>query len=183
MQENSSPLGLTAPQAPAPQRVGWSFLLAHPAHFIALGAGAGLAPWAPGTIGTLWAWATFLLLQPHLSAPAWAVLILATTALGWWACTVTARHLQAPDSGQIVIDEIVAFWLVLWLISPAGFWAQLLAFVLFRGFDSLKFGPMRWADQRFKGFGARGGFGILLDDFAAALCTLLVLALWRFGGG
>ena len=25
-----------------------------------------------------------------------------------------------------------------------------------------------------------GGFGILLDDFAAALCTLLVIALWKY---
>ena len=68
----------------------------------------------------------------------------------------------------------------LWLIAPAGFWLQLAAFGLFRFFDAVKLGPMAWADQRFKGFGARGGFGILLDDFAAALCTLLVIALWRF---
>jgi len=37
-----------------------------------------------------------------------------------------------------------------------------------------------WADQMFKGFGPRGGFGILFDDFVAAFCTLLVIALWRF---
>ena len=29
------------------------FLLQHPAHFIALGFGSGLAPKAPGTFGTL----------------------------------------------------------------------------------------------------------------------------------
>ena len=28
--------------------------------------------------------------------------------------------------------------------------------------------------------GARGAFGILFDDFVAAFCTLLVMALWRF---
>ena len=37
-----------------------------------------------------------------------------------------------------------------------------------------------WADRQFKGLGARGGFGILFDDFLAAFCTLLVIALWRF---
>ncbi|WP_300650902.1 phosphatidylglycerophosphatase A [Hydrogenophaga sp.] len=158
----------------------WAFLLSHPAHFIALGAGAGLTRFAPGTVGTLWAWASFLLLQPLMSVPAWAVLIGVGTLVGWWACTVTARHMRIADSGHIVWDEVVAFWLVLWLIAPAGFWAQLVAFVLFRFFDAVKFGPMAWADQTFKGFGPRGGFGILLDDFAAALCTLLVIALWRF---
>ena len=47
-------------------------------------------------------------------------------------------------------------------------------------FDAVKIGPMAWADRTFKGFGPRGGFGILLDDFAAALCTLLVIALWKY---
>ena len=159
----------------------WGFLLSHPAHFIALGAGAGLSRFAPGTVGTLWAWASYLLLQPLMSTPTvWALLIGAGTLVGWWACTVTAQHMRVADSGHIVWDEVVAFWLVLWLIAPAGFWAQLVAFVLFRFFDAVKFGPMAWADRTFKGFGPRGGFGILLDDFAAALCTLLVIAIWRF---
>ena len=158
----------------------WAFALSHPAHFIALGAGSGLPRVAPGTVGTLWAWAVFLLLQPLLSDLGWAVLIAAFTLVGWWASTVTARHMGIADSGHIVIDEIVAFWLVLWLVMPAGFGAQIAAFALFRLCDSVKVGPLAWADRAFKGFGPRGGFGILLDDFAAALCTLLVIAFWRF---
>jgi phosphatidylglycerophosphatase A len=54
-----------------------------------------------------------------------------------------------------------------------------MAFVLFRYFDIAKPGPVRWADQTFKGFGWRGGWGILFDDFVAAFCTLLVISLWR----
>ncbi|MDP2741847.1 MAG: phosphatidylglycerophosphatase A [Hydrogenophaga sp.] len=158
----------------------WAFTLAHPAHFIALGAGSGLPRVAPGTVGTLWAWAVFLLLQPWLNDTGWGVLIGVGTLVGWWACTVTARHMRMADSGHIVIDEIIAFWLVLWLVMPTGFWGQLVAFVLFRLFDAVKFGPMAWADKAFKGFGPRGGFGIMLDDFAAALCTLLVIAAWKF---
>ena len=34
------------------------FMKRHPAHVIALGFGAGLSLWAPGTVGTLWAWAS-----------------------------------------------------------------------------------------------------------------------------
>ena len=95
------------------------------------------------------------------------------------ACTVTARNLGVSDPGNIVWDEIVAFWLVLWLLLPAGFWAQFWAFVLFRFFDAAKPGPVGWADKSFKGFGWRGGFGIMFDDLVAAFCTLLVIALWR----
>lgn len=154
------------------------FMLAHPAHFVALGAGSGLAPVAPGTVGTLWAWLTFLLLDLFLSPAALGLVIAAALLLGWWACTVTAQNMGVADSGHIVWDEVVAFWIVLWLVLPAGLGMQLAAFALFRFFDAVKWGPVAWADRHFKGLGPRGGFGILLDDLLAAFCTLLVLAAW-----
>lgn len=166
----------------APRRADRVFLLAHPAHLIALGFGSGLAPKAPGTFGTLWAWASFWLLQQLLLPAGLALVVALSVPLGWWACTLTARHLGVADPGCIVWDEISAFWLVLWLALPMGWWGQLAAFALFRFFDAAKPGPVRWADQQFKGFGWRGGWGILFDDYVAAFCTLLVLALWRFWG-
>jgi phosphatidylglycerophosphatase A len=159
--------------------LGWRFLLAHPAHLIALGFGSGLSRIAPGTAGTLWAWLVFALLQPHMNDAAWAALIALSLPVGWWACTVTARHMQVQDPGAVVWDEVVAFWLILWLVMPTGFVGQLVAFALFRFFDAVKLGPVAWADQSFKGFGARGGFGIMFDDLVAAFCALLVIALWR----
>ena len=164
----------------APRRPTVAFMLAHPAHFIALGFGAGLSRVAPGTVGTLWAWLSYLALQQWLSPLQMGLVIVASTLLGWWACTTTARNLAVADPGSIVWDEVVAFWLVLWLAMPMGFWGQLVAFALFRFFDAAKPGPVGWADSLFKGFGWRGGWGILWDDFVAAFCTLLVIALWRF---
>jgi phosphatidylglycerophosphatase A len=155
------------------------FMMSHPAHVIALGFGAGLSLWAPGTVGTLWAWASFVVLHLYFDAVQLAWLIGLSLPLGWWASTVTARNLGVSDPGNIVWDEIVAFWLVLWLLLPAGFWAQFWAFVLFRFFDAAKPGPVGWADRLFKGFGWRAGFGIMFDDLVAAFCTLLVIALWR----
>jgi len=162
-----------------PRRVSAAFMLSHPAHLIALGFGAGLAPIAPGTCGTLWAWITFLVLQHWLAPGQMGVLIALSLPLGWWACSVTASNLRSPDPSAIVWDEIVCFWIVLWLLLPAGWAAQTMAFVLFRFFDAVKPGPMGWADRQFKGLGWRGGFGILADDLAAAFCTLLVFAFWR----
>ncbi|RYF82949.1 MAG: phosphatidylglycerophosphatase A [Comamonadaceae bacterium] len=166
-----------------PRRPTARFLLSHPAHFIALGAGTGLSPVAPGTAGTLWAWVAFLVMQQWLSTAALGWMILAGLPVGWWACSVTARHMGVADPGAIVWDEIVAFWLVLWLVLPAGLLMQATAFVLFRFFDAAKPGPVGWADQRFKPQPGqprwwRAGWGILFDDFVAALCTLLVIALF-----
>ena len=171
--------------AMTPARPTLRFVFSHPAHMLALGFGCGLAPVAPGTVGTLAAWLAFTALAPVMNDARWAALLVLSTAVGWWACTRAARELGVADPGAIVWDEVVAFWAVLWLVTPAGFWAQLWAFALFRFFDGVKPGPVAWADALFKSrrgevIGGRQGFGILFDDFVAALCTLLVVALWRF---
>jgi len=158
------------------------FMLGHPARLIALGFGAGLAPRAPGTVGTLWAWASFLLIEHWLPAPPWAWLIGVGSLIGLWACTRCAQQMQIADPGSIVWDEVLAFWLILWLATPAPLWQQALLFALFRYFDAAKPGPVAWADGLFKvdrdaAIGWRQGLGILLDDFVAAGCTLLLWAL------
>ena len=158
-------------------------LLKHPAHLIALGFGSGLSPVAPGTSGTLWAWASYLVLQSWFDAATIGWIVCAALLLGWWACTTSAALLGQSDPGMIVWDEVVAFWLVLWLWTPASLGSQLLAFVLFRFFDMAKPGPVGWADRLFKGHRGWGaGWGILFDDLVAAFCTLVVLSLAVAGG-
>lgn len=156
------------------------FMLSHPAHCIALGLGSGLANKAPGTVGSLWGWVSWLVIQNYFSLPAQAALIVMGLLLGWWACTVTAQNMGVSDPGAIVWDEVIAIWVIFFLVMPTGFWGQLSAFVLFRFFDIAKPGPVGWADQLFKGFGWRGGWGIIWDDLVAAFCTLLTIALWRW---
>ena len=153
------------------------FMRKHPAHFLAFGLGSGLSPQAPGTAGTLWAWLAFLVMYPWMSDTAWAITLVLGMVVGWWACTITARDLGVADPSAIVWDEIIAFWAVLWLVMPAGFVDQVLAFALFRFLDAVKPGPVGWADRVFKGGGWRGGWGILFDDLVAAFCTLVVLSL------
>jgi len=165
-----------------PQRASAHFMLRHPAHAIALGFGSGLSPRAPGTVGTLWAWAAYVLLERGLGPLPWAALLVGGLLLGVWACTLCARHMGMADPGSIVWDEIIAFWAVLWLIGPAAWWVQLVAFGLFRYFDAAKPGPVGWADRLFKPapgatVGWAQGFGIPFDDLVAAACTLAVMAL------
>jgi phosphatidylglycerophosphatase A len=176
---------LNPPVPTAPRKPTVRFLLSHPAHIIALGFGSGLSPIAPGTVGTLWAWLAFLVLQPRLNDSQWAVLLGTSLIVGWWACTITARNLAVADPSSVVWDEVIAFWLILWLVAPTGVWGQLWAFALFRFFDAAKPGPVAWADQLFKvkrghAISWAQGFGILFDDLVAALCTLMVIALWKW---
>jgi phosphatidylglycerophosphatase A len=181
MTADTPPAPVPAPAAP--RRADARFVWSHPAHAIALGFGSGLSPIAPGTAGTLWAWAAFLILQPLLGTAGMGWLILAALPVGWWACAVAARDLRIADPSAVVWDEVAGFWLVLWLLTPASLWMQCAAFALFRVFDAVKRGPVGWADSVCKPVPgsapnwARAGFGILFDDLVAAFCTLIVIAL------
>lgn len=147
------------------------FLLAHPAHFVALGFGSGLSPKAPGTAGTLAAWLIYPVLRAPLSDTVFLSFLLAAFIFGIIAAERTGQALGVSDHGAIVWDEMVPFWLVLFF-TPATMAWQLAAFVLFRLFDIVKPPPIGWADRRVK-----GGFGVMLDDVIAAGYTLLVLAI------
>ena len=80
------------------------FMWSHPAHVLAMGFGSGLSPKAPGTVGTLWAWASFDLMTLFMSATDIGLLIALSLPIGWWACTVTAQHMQVQDPSAIVWD-------------------------------------------------------------------------------
>lgn len=174
----------------APRRASVGLMFSHPAHVLAFGAGSGLSPIAPGTVGTLWGWVSFLVIQraleQSLAGPlldvAWALILAFGWLIGCWACTRTAQALRVADPGSVVFDEIWAFWLVLWVMSPVDLVGQALAFVAFRFFDAAKPGPVGWADRLFKlrpgqAIGWGQGVGIMFDDLVAAACTLFLLAL------
>lgn len=146
-----------------------SILFTHPAHFIALGCGSGLAPKAPGTFGTLFALVTFPLLNAAFSGLLlWAFLLLAFV-FGLWAIGITGRALGEVDHSSIVWDEIVPFWMLLTALPPGWAW-WLAAFVLFRFFDIVKPWPASFFDRRVK-----NAFGVMMDDVVAACFAWIVL--------
>jgi len=137
---------------------------------IAFGFGSGLLRPAPGTWGSLFAWLLWIpLFQGRPDAVILGVLVVAFV-IGCLACERAGRALGVSDHGGMVWDEMVAFWLVLWL-TPDVLAAQAVAFVLFRIFDIAKPQPIRYFDARL-----RGGFGVMWDDIVAAAYSLLVMA-------
>ena len=147
------------------------FVFAHPAHVVAFGFGAGLAPRAPGTVGTLAAWPLGWIMAGLMPPALFVGLMAAFFAAGVWACAQTGRRLGVGDHPGMVCDEMVAFMLILALVPRELAW-QLAAFVLFRLFDITKPPPIRWFERRH-----HGGFGAMFDDLLAAGYTLLALAL------
>jgi phosphatidylglycerophosphatase A len=146
------------------------FLLSHPAHFIALGFGTGLAPLVPGTVGTLLAFPLYAVLAQRLAPELVAATIAGLFGIGVWACGRAGRDLGLADHGSMTWDEIVAFLAVL-LFTPPGLAWQAGAFFVFRFFDVVKPPPIRHVERAVK-----GGLGVMLDDVLAAFYTLLLLA-------
>jgi phosphatidylglycerophosphatase A len=148
-------------------------MVRHPAHLLALGLGAGLAPKAPGTAGTLIAFPIYWLAVGWLDAAGYLALLAALFLLGVWACERTGHALGAADHPAMVWDEVVAFLAVLFF-TPAILAWQAGAFLLFRFFDILKPPPIRHVDRAIK-----NGWGVMLDDMLAAFYTVLVLAIGK----
>jgi phosphatidylglycerophosphatase A len=146
--------------------------LREPVHFLALGFGSGLAPFAPGTFGSLVGLVLgWLALQLGFAVAA-ALTFLALVA-GFWICGESARRLGVHDHPAIVWDEVAAMMLVM-LAAPATWWGVVLGFGLFRLFDVWKPWPIREVDH-----GLAGGAGIMLDDILAALMAAALLQLTR----
>lgn len=139
-----------------------------PIHLLAFGLGAGIAPRAPGTFGTLLAIPLYLWLQSW-SLPLYIAACAVLFGLGVIICHITARDLGVHDHAGIVFDEVVGY-LVTMIAAPKGWVWVGLGFMLFRLFDIWKPWPIRSADRRLG-----GGFGIMFDDLLAAVYAGLVM--------
>ena len=139
---------------------------------LAVGFGSGLSPKAPGTAGTLVAVPLFLFMQ-NLPLLTYALITLLITVLGIWICSYSARKLGVHDHPGIVIDEVAGFLITMFAV-PDGWQWIVAGFILFRFFDALKPWPISWLDKN-----VAGGFGIMIDDVAAGLVSMLLLqAYW-----
>lgn len=149
-------------------------ILRDPVHLLAFGFGAGLAPRAPGTFGTLVAVpiAYGLALLP----PWWrGGVIVALCIVGIWICGQSARRLGVHDYSGIVFDEIAGYQ-VAFAIAPFSLLSLGTCFVLFRFFDIVKPSPIGWLDRH-----VGGGIGIMLDDIVAGIYAgviWLAIAQW-----
>jgi phosphatidylglycerophosphatase A len=139
--------------------------------------GLGLAPVAPGTVGTLGgvllAWS--LASSEHYLL--WILIIalfilLVGRALGTWA----EEHSGRRDPSWFVLDEVAGYLLTVAWVSGPSLLTLLTAFWAFRFFDIVKPPPIKRLER------LPGGYGIMLDDLAAAawafLAVMLPLRLW-----
>ena len=156
----------------------WSFAWQSSANLIALGFCSGLMRPAPGTWGTVFGWITYYYFLAGFSDTTQGTIIALSFLIGIWACAAAGKQLGVIDHGAWVWDEIVAIWLILWLLPVSAngktdFIMQFWAVILFRFFDIVKPAPIRQWDIQLK-----NGFGVMWDDTVAAFYTVLIISLW-----
>lgn len=144
--------------------------LCNPIHFLATGFGAGAAPYAPGTVGTLVAIPIYYVMQ-LASLPVYTVIMAVMIFVGFWLCEVTNKANGVHDHPSIVWDEIVGYLLTMWAV-PANYMWIILGFLLFRLFDIWKPFPISWINDN-----VGGGVGIVVDDLMAGVYAAIVLHL------
>ncbi|MFZ9140597.1 MAG: phosphatidylglycerophosphatase A, partial [Burkholderiaceae bacterium] len=93
MQEPSSTAPTIAPSASEVRVQPKHIWLQHPAHVLAFGFGSGLSRHGPGTVGTLVAWLSFVVMGAVW--PVWVLWLITLVGLvgGIWICQVTGRAL------------------------------------------------------------------------------------------
>jgi phosphatidylglycerophosphatase A len=141
---------------------------------LATGFGAGLAPVAPGTAGTLVGVLICLIFSPLHWLPRLLIVIF-LLVLAIYIAERAEQVYRKKDDQRIVIDEIAGFQVTMLPVAITGL-HLLVGFVLFRIFDILKPFPLRDLQK------ISGGLGIVLDDVAAGIYAGVLMLLLLFFG-
>lgn len=133
---------------------------------LATGFGFGFSPVMPGTVGTLWgipiSWAVLQL--PSLTFQ--IVVCVALTLVAIPICSIAEKELsKGKDPGCIVADEYLTLP-ICYLGLPFTPAVIVSGFVLHRIFDITKPPPIKQLQS------IKGGTGIVIDDFLAAIIAL-----------
>jgi phosphatidylglycerophosphatase A len=144
------------------------------AYAIAIGGGAGLSPFAPGTCGALEGvavyfasayFATGVVTLTHSEFVVFLVALnLVVFSVGVWASGLVCEISGIKDPQKVVIDEVSGqlIALVPAALSP-GVVPVIAAFALFRLFDIFKPYPIRRLES------LPGGLGVMADDALAGV--------------
>lgn len=151
------------------------------AYTIATYFGLGCSKYAPGTMGSLGTLPLAYLLLNFSNLKIFAAVIVFLFILGVKATEIVIADSGDSDPSKVVIDETVGQLLSFSLVACAApeflqgagsIIFYLAGFALFRFFDILKMGPVKYADTKIK-----NAYGVMLDDvFAGIFAAVLLLA-------
>jgi len=133
----------------------------------------GYLPLAPGTWGSIFAILVWWVLLKDLDLLIFGIVIILFFFIGIIVSNIIIDQNGDNDPSHIIIDELVGQWLALWMLPDGSFYI-IIVFILFRFFDIIKPWPIRFMEQLPK------GLGVMCDDLAAGLITLILTQIINF---
>ncbi len=143
--------------------------------FFATGCYSGKIPFAPGTFGTIAA-IPFVLVFLIIPSSFYGVYIAGLILAAIYFSDQAEKILGEKDPGCIVIDEIAGFVVTMSLVS-VNIYTLAAGFFIFRFFDIVKLGPVKYFENNFP-----GGAGVVLDDIMAGVLSAIVLKILYLSG-
>ena len=135
--------------------------------------GVGYFPLAPGTLTSLIVVLLYKFYLHTLSWPFYLMFLFFLFIIGIITSTQYSSDLKNKDPRNIVIDEALGQALLLFHLGEAWF-PLILSFLLFRLFDIVKPYPIKKIENFPK------GWGIMMDDVAAAVYAGVLIRLYLF---
>lgn len=133
----------------------------------------GYLPLAPGTWGSIFAILVWWIFLKDLDPLIFGIIIILFFFIGIIVSNIIIDQNGDNDPSHIIIDELVGQWLALWMLPDGSFYI-IIVFILFRFFDIIKPWPIRFMEQLPK------GLGVMCDDLAAGLITLILTQIINF---
>ena len=152
--------------------------------------GLGLAPFAPGTLGSLAGILLWLVIREVISPGAMLFTIVFLFFFSW---IMTENYINQKNGGnhdpsEVIIDELIGQWIslipilyldcILYTMSISETITMIfLSFLLFRFFDIVKPWPISFFDQQ------QNSFSVLFDDVLAGFLSAIFISgyiLWIY---
>ena len=146
--------------------------------------GAGLSKKAPGTMGSLATLPLAFVLAYFFGFDGIVYTAFIIFFIGTFATHLVIKKSGEKDPSKVVIDETVGQLTTFVLVAPylyrnissKAIMLYLLGFGLFRFFDIIKTGPVKWADTKIN-----NAWGVMLDDVFAGFFAAIILLLLKRG--
>ena len=135
--------------------------------------GIGFSPVAPGTMGSIFAIVTWVIVINLLSIYYFYIIFFIILIISFKLISIYINDTKKDDPPEVVIDEFIGQSLPLLFMMEFDFFEIILAFATFRFFDIYKIYPINKSEN------IRGSMGIILDDVLAGIYSVIIIMLYK----
>ena len=135
--------------------------------------GIGLIPFAPGTLGSIFAILIWYGSITFLNIYFFYLIVILVFLASFKIVDIYLNYEKKDDPSEVVIDEFIGQSIPLIFLFNFDIYEVLLAFCVFRFFDIFKIYPVNKAEN------IRGAAGVIIDDVIAGIYSLIIVMIYK----